>query len=100
MRQDTGEQPARRADLFAAGIVFLPFCGDGLPGAGNQGVAVGLAAYLLAYLISQSTLKRIAQLTSTMQAVENGNVAVRLEPSGEDASARVITSRPLLRDRR
>ena len=33
-------------------------------------IAVALAAYLLAYLTSQSTLKRISQLTGTMQAVE------------------------------
>lgn len=62
-------------------------------------VAVGLAAYLLAYLISQSTLKRIAQLTSTMQAVENGNVAVRLEPSGEDEIAQLMDGFNQMMDR-
>lgn len=54
-------------------------------------LSVSLAAYLLAYLISQSTLKRIAQLTGTMQAVENGNVAVRLEPSGDDEIAQLMS---------
>ncbi len=54
-------------------------------------LSVSLAAYLLAYLISQSTLKRIAQLTGTMQAVEKGNVAVRLEPSGNDEIAQLMS---------
>lgn len=45
---------------------------------------VALTAYLLACLISQSTLRRIAQLTETMQTVEKGNVAIRLTPTGND----------------
>lgn len=53
-------------------------------------IFVALAAYLLAYLISQSTLKRISQLIGTMQSVENGNVAVRLEPSGDDEIAQLM----------
>ena len=53
-------------------------------------VLVSLAAYLLAYLISQSTLKRIGQLAGTMQAVEKGNVAVRLESSGNDEIAQLM----------
>ena len=55
-------------------------------------ISVALAAYLLAYLISQSTLKRISQLAKTMQAVEKGNVSVRLEPSGNDEIAQLMGS--------
>lgn len=47
-------------------------------------VVVGILAYLLAVLISRSTLKRLSQLTHTMQAVEEGNVAVRLTPTGDN----------------
>ena len=53
-------------------------------------VCVALTAYLLACLISRSTLKRMKQLTATMQAVENGNVAVRLVPSGNDEITRMM----------
>lgn len=62
-------------------------------------VSVALAAYLLAYLISQSTLKRIAQLTGTMHAVESGNVAVRLEPSGNDEIAQLMDGFNQMMDR-
>lgn len=62
-------------------------------------VMVALTAYLLAYLISQSTLKRITRLTETMQAVENGNVAVRLHPTGEDEIARLMDGFNQMMDR-
>lgn len=62
-------------------------------------IAVALAAYLLAYLISQSTLKRISQLTGTMQAVEKGNVTVRLEPSGNDEIAQLMDGFNQMMDR-
>lgn len=62
-------------------------------------ILTGLAAYLLAYLISQSTLKRISQLTATMQAVEKGNVAVRLEPSGNDEIAQLMDGFNQMMDR-
>lgn len=62
-------------------------------------IFVSLAAYLLACLISQSTLKRIAKLTGTMQAVEKGNVAVRLEPSGNDEIAQLMEGFNQMMDR-
>ncbi len=55
-------------------------------------VAVAAVAYLLAYLISQSTLKRLSQLTETMKTVENGDVAVRLTPVGDDEIAQLMGS--------
>ena len=54
--------------------------------------AVTLAAYLLAYLLSRSTLDRLSLLTKTMQTVENGNIAVRLEPSGNDEISQLMGS--------
>lgn len=60
---------------------------------------VALAAYLLAYLISQATLKRISQMAVTMQAVEKGNVAVRLTPSGDDEIARLMDGFNQMMDR-
>ncbi|MCI9337160.1 MAG: sensor histidine kinase [Lachnospiraceae bacterium] len=62
-------------------------------------VFISLAAYLLAYLISQSTLKRIAQLTGTMHAVETGNVTVRLTPSGSDEIAQLMAGFNQMMDR-
>lgn len=53
-------------------------------------ILVTLAAYLLAYFISQSTLNRISQLTGTMQAIKEGNVTVRLEPAGNDEIAQLM----------
>ncbi len=53
-------------------------------------ISVAVTAYLIAYLISQSTLKRIKQLTGTMHTVESGDVAVRLEPSGNDEIAQLM----------
>lgn len=62
-------------------------------------IIVALAAYLLACLISQSTLKRIAKLAGTMQAVEKGDVAVRLESSGNDEIARLMDGFNQMMDR-
>ena len=62
-------------------------------------ISVSLTAYLLAYLISQSTLKRLAQLTGTMHAVEKGNVTVRLEPSGNDEIAQLMEGFNQMMDR-
>lgn len=43
-------------------------------------VALGVAAYLLAYAISQSTLNRVSLFAKTMEAVEQGDVRTRLKP--------------------
>ena len=51
---------------------------------------VTLIAYLLAYLFSRSTLDRLSLLTQTMQTVENGNITVRLEPSGNDEISQLM----------
>lgn len=53
---------------------------------------VTVIAYLMAYFLSRSTLDRLSLLTKTMQAVENGDTAVRLEPSGDDEVAQLIGS--------
>lgn len=62
-------------------------------------VIVALAAYLLAYLISQSTLQRITKLTETMQTVEKGDVAARLEPSGNDEITQMMKGFNQMMDR-
>lgn len=62
-------------------------------------VTVAIIAYLLAYLISQSTLKRLSQLTQTMKAVETGDVAVRLTPVGDDEIAQLMGSFNQMMDR-
>lgn len=62
-------------------------------------VIVAAVAYLLAYLISQSTLKRLSQLTNTMKAVETGDVAVRLDPVGDDEIAQLMGSFNQMMDR-
>ncbi len=62
-------------------------------------VAVALFAYLLAYFFSQSTLNRLFQLTKTMQTVETGNVAVRLDPVGNDEIAQLMGSFNQMMDR-
>ena len=49
-------------------------------------------AYLMAYFMSRSALDRLSHLTQTMQAVENGNTDVRMEPSGDDEIAQLIGS--------
>lgn len=49
-------------------------------------------AYLIAYFMSRSALDRLSLLTQTMQAVENGNTDVRMEPSGDDEIAQLIGS--------
>lgn len=60
---------------------------------------VGAVAYLLAYAISKATLKRLALLTQTMQAVEQGNVAARLEPIGNDEIAQLMGGFSRMMDR-
>ena len=60
---------------------------------------MAVTAYLIAYLISQSTLKRIKQLTGTMHTVESGDVAVRLEPSGNDEIAQLMDGFNQMMDR-
>ena len=62
-------------------------------------ISVAVTAYLIAYLISQSTLKRIKQLTGTMHTVESGDVAVRLEPSGNDEIAQLMDGFNKMMDR-
>ena len=62
-------------------------------------ISVAVTAYLIAYLISQSTLKRIKQLTGTMHTVESGDVAVRLEPSGNDEIAQLMDGFNQMMDR-
>lgn len=52
--------------------------------------AVTVLAYLLAYLLSRSTLDRLSLLTQTMRTVETGNTSARLEPSGNDEIAQLI----------
>ena len=51
-----------------------------------------IIAYLMAYFMSRSALDRLSLLTQTMQAVENGNTDVRMEPSGDDEIAQLIGS--------
>ena len=60
---------------------------------------ISVIAYLLAVAISRSTLKRISLLTQTMQAVQEGNVAVRPEPSGNDEIAQLMGNFNRMMDR-
>lgn len=60
---------------------------------------VAVIAYLLAYTISRSTLTRLSQLTRTMQQVEKGDVAARLEPVGSDEIGRLMGSFSQMMDR-
>lgn len=62
-------------------------------------ICLAFTAYFLACLISRSTLKRIEQLTATMQAVEKGNVTVRLAPSGSDEITQVMEGFNQMMDR-
>lgn len=41
---------------------------------------VGLLSYGIALAISRSTLSRLSRLNQTMQAVEQGDVAIRITP--------------------
>lgn len=62
-------------------------------------ICLAFTAYFLACLISRSTLKRIEQLTATMQTVEKGNVTVRLAPSGSDEITQVMEGFNQMMDR-
>lgn len=62
-------------------------------------ILVSTIAYLLAVAISRSTLNRISLLTRTMQAVQDGNVQIRPEPSGNDEIARLMSSFNQMMDR-
>lgn len=62
-------------------------------------VLISLIAYLLAVTISRSTLNRISLLTRTMQAVQEGNVDVRPEPSGDDEVAQLMGNFNKMMDR-
>lgn len=55
-------------------------------------VLLGAAAYALAYLISQSSLKRISLLAHTMYRVEQGDVSTRLTPVGRDEIGQLMGS--------
>lgn len=53
---------------------------------------VTILAYLVAYFLSRSTLDRLSLLSKTMETVENGDTAIRLESSGDDEVAQLIRS--------
>lgn len=50
------------------------------------------AAYLLAYLLSQSMVRRLLRLNDSMQAVERGDVSARVEPVGKDEIGQLMRS--------
>ena len=50
------------------------------------------AAYLLAYLLSQSMVRRLLRLNDTMQAVQHGDVSARVEPLGQDEIGQLARS--------
>ena len=60
---------------------------------------LGVAAYLLAYVISQSTLNRVSLFAKTMEAVEQGDVRTRLEPEGDDEIAQLMGGFDRMMDR-
>ena len=62
-------------------------------------VLLGIAAYLLAYVISQSTLNRISLFAKTMESVEQGNVRTRLMPEGDDEIAQLMGGFDRMMDR-
>ncbi len=62
-------------------------------------ILVSAVAYLLAIAISRSTLNRISLLTRTMQAVQEGNVQIRPEPSGSDEVSQLMSSFNQMMDR-
>ena len=61
--------------------------------------ALTLMAYMLAYLLSRSTLDRLSLLSKTMHAVEKGDTAARLEPAGDDEIAQLMGSFNQMMDR-
>ena len=62
-------------------------------------VALGVAAYLMAYAISQSTLNRVSLFAKTMEAVEQGDVRPRLKPEGDDEIAQLMGGFDRMMDR-
>lgn len=62
-------------------------------------MVLGIASYLLAYMISQSTLNRISLFAKTMETVEKGNVRTRLAPKGDDEIAQLMGSFDRMMDR-
>ena len=62
-------------------------------------VLLGIAAYLLAYRISRSTLERISRLAKTMETVEQGDVMTRLVPEGSDEIAQLMDGFNRMMDR-
>lgn len=62
-------------------------------------VLLGIAAYLLAYRISRSTLERISRLAKTMETVEQGDVMTRLDPEGSDEIAQLMDGFNRMMDR-
>lgn len=55
-------------------------------------VILVLAAYLLAYRLSQSIVRRLYRLNDTMHAVEQGDVSARVEPQGQDEIGQLMNS--------
>lgn len=55
-------------------------------------VILVLAAYLLAYRLSQSIVRRLYRLNDTMHAVEQGDVSARVEPQGRDEIGQLMGS--------
>ena len=53
---------------------------------------VGLLSYGIALAISRSTLSRLSRLNQTMQAVEQGDVAIRITPEGKDEIGQLMGS--------
>lgn len=62
-------------------------------------VLLGIAAYLLAYRISRSTLERISRLAKTMETVEQGDVMTRLAPEGSDEITQLMDGFNRMMDR-
>lgn len=54
--------------------------------------SVGLLSYGIALAISRSTLSRLSHLNRTMQAVEQGDVAIRITPEGKDEIGQLMGS--------
>ena len=55
-------------------------------------ILLAVAAYLLAYRLSQSMVGRLLRLNNTMQAVEHGDVSARVEPIGRDEIGQLMRS--------
>jgi len=55
-------------------------------------ISIGLVAYLLALLISNSTVKRIRRLIKTMRKAERGEFSIKAEVDGKDEIGDLETS--------